>query len=105
LRGAALGGKELPLAVTSCLEHRLDEAKHSAIRHSLGDQREEFLVFHGPEKISEIRIDDPLGPALYLFPHFAQGVLRRPPSSIRSELCLAVVFARDISDYSRLKEA
>jgi hypothetical protein len=48
----------------------------------LGHQREEFLVIHGPEKVSEIRIDDPLGPALYLFPHFAQSILRRSPSPI-----------------------
>jgi hypothetical protein len=46
---------------------QVKEEPTGAIRHSLGDQREEFLVFHGPEKISEIRIDDPLGPALYLY--------------------------------------
>jgi len=40
LVGPALGRKELPLAVASRLEHRLNEAKHSAIRYSLGDQRE-----------------------------------------------------------------
>src|SRR5207253_10522947 len=34
------------------------------------------------EKVSEIRIHDPLRPALYLFPNFAQGVLRRSPSPI-----------------------
>jgi hypothetical protein len=48
------------LTVASRLEHRLNEAKHSAIRYSLGDQREKFLVIHGAEKISEIRIHDPL---------------------------------------------
>ena len=39
-------------------------------------------MVRGPEEVSEIRIDDPLGPALYLFPHFAQGILRRSPSPI-----------------------
>jgi hypothetical protein len=33
-------------------------------------------MVRGPEEISEIRIHDPLRPALYLFPHFAQGILR-----------------------------
>jgi site-specific DNA recombinase len=82
LRSAALTGKELPFTVASRLEHRLDEAKHSAIRYPLGYQREEFLLVHGPEKISEIRIHDPLRPALDLFPHFAQRILRRSPSPI-----------------------
>src|SRR5271155_3336219 len=61
------------------LHKRLDT---TAIRYLLGHQREEFLVIHGPEKVSEIRIDNPLRPALYLFPHFAQSVLRRSPSPI-----------------------
>src|SRR5262249_7461687 len=33
---SGLGRKELPFAVTSCLEHRLNEAKHSAVGYSLG---------------------------------------------------------------------
>ncbi len=60
LRSAALGGRELPFAVASCLEHCLDQAQHAAVRYSLGYQREEFLVVHGPEKVSEVRIHDPL---------------------------------------------
>src|ERR1019366_9762799 len=55
---------------------------HAAVGYSLSHQREEFLMVRGPEEVSEIRIDDPLGPALYLFPHFAQGILRRSPSPI-----------------------
>ena len=46
LRSAALTGKELPFAVASRLEHRLDETKHSAIRYPLGYQREKLLVIH-----------------------------------------------------------
>jgi hypothetical protein len=82
LRSAALTGKELPFAVASRLEHRLDEAEHAAIRYPLGYQREKLLVIHGPEKVSEVRIHDPLRPALNLFPHFAQRILRRSPSPI-----------------------
>ena len=76
LRGATLARKELPFAIASRFEHRLDEAQHSAVGYSLSHQREEFFMVRGPEEISEIRIHDPLGPALYLFPHFAQGILR-----------------------------
>ena len=82
LWSATLGRKELPFAVASRLEHRLDKAKHSAIRYPLGYQREKLLVIHGPEKVSEIRVHDPLRPALNLFPHFAQRILRRSPSPI-----------------------
>jgi hypothetical protein len=64
------------LAVASRFEHRLDEAQHAAVGYSLGYQRQESLMVRGPEKVSEIRIDDPLRPALYLFPHFAQRILR-----------------------------
>jgi hypothetical protein len=39
-------------------------------------------MVRGPEEVSEIRIHDPLRPALYLFPHFAQGILRGSPSPI-----------------------
>src|SRR5438874_2582524 len=78
----ALGRKEPPFSVASCLEHGLDQAQHPAVCYSLGYQREEFLVIHGSEKISEIRIHDPLRPASYLFPYFAQGVLCRSPSPI-----------------------
>jgi hypothetical protein len=82
LRSATLGWKELPFAVASGLEHRLDEAKHSTICYSLGDQREELLVIHRPKEISEICVHNPLRPALYLLPDFAQRVLRRSPSPI-----------------------
>jgi hypothetical protein len=60
LRSTALGRKELPFPVTSRLEHGLDEAKHSAVRYALSNEREELFVIDGPEKISEISIDDPL---------------------------------------------
>src|SRR6266436_4387313 len=76
LRSPALGRKEPPFSVASCLEHCLDQAQHPAVCYSLGYQREEFLVIYGSEKISEIRIHDPLRPALYLLPNFAHGVLR-----------------------------
>jgi hypothetical protein len=82
LGSPAFGRKEPPFAVTSCLEHRLNEAKHSAIRYALGDQREQFLVINRPEKISEIRVHDPFRPTLDLIPHLAQCVLRRSPSPI-----------------------
>src|SRR5712691_2233001 len=82
LRSTTLTGKKLPFAVASCLEHRFDEAKHSAIRYSLGNQREKFLVINGPEKVSKIRVHDPLRSALNLFPDFAQRVLRRSPSPV-----------------------
>jgi len=71
LRSSALGWKELPLSVASRLEHCLDEAQHSAIRYPLSYQREEFFVIDGPEKISEVRIYDPLRPALNLLPNLA----------------------------------
>src|SRR6266446_277540 len=35
-----------------------------------------------PEKIFQIAVDDPLLPALNLFPHLAHGALGRSPSSI-----------------------
>ncbi len=54
----------------------------AAVGYSLGYQREEFFMVRGPEEVSEIRIHDPLRPALYLFPHFAQGILRGSPSPI-----------------------
>src|SRR6266481_109762 len=82
LRSSALGWKELPLSVASRLEHCLDEAQHSAIRYPLGYQREKFFVIDGPEKVSEVRIYDPLRPALNLFPDLAQCILCRPPSPI-----------------------
>jgi len=61
----------MPFAVASRLEHRLDEAKHSTIRYPLGYQREKLLVIHGPEKVSEVRVHDPLRPAFNLSPYFA----------------------------------
>jgi hypothetical protein len=79
LRSATFTGKELPFTVASRLEHRLDEAKHSTIRYPLGYQREKLFMIHGPEKVSEVRIHDPLRPALNLFPHFAQRILRYSP--------------------------
>src|SRR5580692_272161 len=82
LRSPALRRKELPISVASRLEHRLDEAKHSAIRYLLGYQREEFLMIHRPEKVSEICIHNPLRPALDFFPDLARCVLRRSPSPI-----------------------
>src|SRR6476620_7385041 len=82
LGSTALTGKEPPFAVASCLEHRLDKAKHSAVRHSLGYEGEKLLMIDRPEKISEICIHDPLRPVLYLFPDLAQCVLRRSPSPI-----------------------
>src|SRR5215471_6384763 len=39
-------------------------------------------MIHGPEKVSQIRVHDPLSPALNLLPHFAHGILRRSPSPI-----------------------
>jgi site-specific DNA recombinase len=75
LRSSALGWKELPLSVASRLEHCLDEAQHSAIRYPLGYQREKFFVIYGPEKVSEVRIYDPLRPALDFFPDLAQCIL------------------------------
>src|SRR5215469_438335 len=68
LRSASLGRKELPFAVASRLEHRLNEAKHSAIRYSLGYQCEKLLVIHRPEKISEICVHDPLRSTLDFLP-------------------------------------
>ena len=44
LGSTALTGKEPPFAVASCLEHRLDKAKHSAVRHSLGYEGEKLLM-------------------------------------------------------------
>src|SRR5467141_1736253 len=82
LRSSALGWKELPLSVASRLEHCLDEAQHSAIRYPLGHQREKFFVIDGPEKVSEVRIHDPLRPTLDLFPDLAQCILCRSPSPI-----------------------
>src|SRR5713226_6739772 len=60
LWSASLARKELPFAVASRFEHRLDEAQHSAVSYSLSYQREELFMVRGPEEVSEIRIDDPL---------------------------------------------
>ena len=70
------------MAIASGLEHRADQTQHAAMGYSLGYQREKFLVNRRPEKISEIRVHDPLRPALNLFPHFAQSILRGSPSPI-----------------------
>src|SRR4029077_6365384 len=64
LGSTALTGKEPPFAVAAGLEHRLDKAKHSAVRHSLGYEGEKLLVIDRPEKISEICIHHPLPPRL-----------------------------------------
>jgi site-specific DNA recombinase len=82
LRSPALARKEPPFPIASCLEHRPNQAQHPAIRYSLGYQREKFLMIHGPEKVSQIRIQDPLPSALNLLPHFAHGILGRSPSPI-----------------------
>jgi hypothetical protein len=55
LWSATLSREELPFAVASCVEHRLDEAKYSTVRSSLSNQSEELFVINGPKKISEIR--------------------------------------------------
>src|SRR5260370_1873653 len=67
LRSATLTGKELPFTVAFRLEHRLDEAKHSAVRYPLGYQREKIFMIHAPENVSVRRIHDPLRPPLNLF--------------------------------------
>ena len=82
LRSPALARKEPPFPIASCLEHRPNQAQHPAIRYSLGYQREKFLMIHGPEKVSQIRIHDPLPSALDLLPNLAHGILRRSPSPI-----------------------
>src|SRR6516225_7682262 len=82
LRGPALARKEPPFAIASCLEHRPYQAQHPTIRYSLGHQREEFLMIHGPKKVLEIRIYDPLPSALNLLPNFTHGILRRSPSPV-----------------------
>src|SRR6267378_814994 len=64
------------------VEPLLDQPQHSDVCYSLSYEREKLLVIHGPEKISEIRVHDPLRPALDLFPGLAQRVLRRSPSPI-----------------------
>ena len=56
MRSSALAREELPFAVASGLEHGLNEAKHSAIRYALGDEREKLFVTDRPEEISEISI-------------------------------------------------
>jgi len=71
LRSPTLARKELPFAVASRFEHRSNEAKHAAVGYSLSHQREKFLVVCGPEKVSEIRIHDPLRPTLDFFPKLA----------------------------------
>src|SRR6516225_11706816 len=80
LGSPTLGRKEPPLAVASGPEHGPNQAQYSAVRYALGHEREEFFVIDGPEEISEVRVYDPLRPALHLLPHLAQGVLRRSPS-------------------------
>src|SRR5437868_1096554 len=82
LRSATLTGKELSFAVASRLEHRFNQAKHSAIRYLLGYQCEKLFVINGPEKVSEVRVHDPLRSTLDFFPDFAQRILRRSPSPI-----------------------
>lgn len=71
LRRPTLARKEPPFAVASRFEHRPDEAKHAAVGYSLSYQGAEFLVVRGPEKVSEIRIHDPLRPILDFFPELA----------------------------------
>src|SRR5438132_12368924 len=41
LRSPALGRKEPPFSVASCLEHCLDQTQHPAVCYTLGYQREE----------------------------------------------------------------
>ena len=69
LRRATLTGKEPSLAIASCLEHCLNKAKHSGICYSLGYEREKLFVMDGTEKVSEVRIYDPLRSALNLLPN------------------------------------
>src|SRR6516225_6595294 len=71
LRSTALGRKELPFPIASCLEHGLNEAKHSAVRYALSNEREKLFVLDGSEEISEISIDDPLRSALNFLPDLA----------------------------------
>jgi site-specific DNA recombinase len=82
LRSPALAGKEPPLAIASCLQHRLNQAKHPAVCHPLGHQRKKFFVIYRPEKVLQVCVHNPLPSALDLPPHFAQGILRRSPSPI-----------------------
>src|SRR5215469_4416116 len=49
LRSPALARKESPFTIASCLERRPYQAQHPTVRYSLGHQREEFLMIHGPE--------------------------------------------------------
>src|SRR5215471_17047516 len=39
-------------------------------------------MFNRPKKVFQIAVDDPLLPALNLFPYLTHGALGRPPSSI-----------------------
>jgi site-specific DNA recombinase len=71
LGSPTLRRKEPPLTVASCLEHRLDQAKPSAVRHALGHQRKELLVVNRPEKILQVSVDNPLPSALDLLPYLA----------------------------------
>ena len=70
------------LAIASGLQHALNQTQHSAIRHTLGHQRHELLVIHRPEEVLQVRIHDPLTPALHLPPDFPQRILGRSPSPI-----------------------
>jgi site-specific DNA recombinase len=82
LRGPTLSGIESPSAITSSLEHCLDQAQHPAIGYLLGYQRKKLVMVDRPEKVLQVPFHDPLRSALYLLPHFAHCVLCRSPSPI-----------------------
>src|SRR6202042_537655 len=68
--------------IASCLEHRPNQAQHPTIRYSLSNENKKFLMIDRPKKVFEVRVHDPLPPALNLLPHFAHGIMRRSPSPI-----------------------
>jgi hypothetical protein len=82
LRRPSFSGEEPTLSVTTRCQHGLNEAQDSAIGHTSGHEREEFLVVHRPEKVLQVCIHNPFPARFDLLPDFAQSVLCRSPSPV-----------------------
>ena len=82
LRRPSFSREEPTFSVTARCQHGLDEAQDSAIGHTLGHEREEFLVVHRPEKVLQVCIHNPFPARFNLLPDFAQSVLCRSPSPV-----------------------
>ena len=56
----ARSGSVGPLTGLPALSMRLDQAQHPPVRHSLGHERQEFLMVNRPKEILQVGVHDPL---------------------------------------------